>query len=310
MVPAHAMNRAFKENSMSPTAKLVPLPTAAHHIEPAWVTGACDRQGRVRVRTGSGSIDRHARLAVHPRPVLTCGDEVLTMTDNDGRMYILGILSCAQDGRPSGERLYLSDGSCAAIDRSGDGERLKVFNSSNELVVDYHAATNSVHVTAQSGDLAFASTTGSVAFHAAKDIMLHAPRVRLDADSDIHLQVNAATGSGPSLSMKNRRMQLASPFMDITSQRARFFFAEIKLAGKTLLGHIGDVQFVARKIETVADTVMARAKNVYRTISQLSQLKAGRQRTLIENSCHMKARKTILKSETDFKVKAEKIHLG
>ena len=49
---------------------------------------------------------------------------------------------------------------------------------------------------------------------------------------------------------------------------------------------------------------MAKAKNVYQTISELSQLKAGRQRTLVDHTCHMKAKKTIYKSETDFKVKA------
>ena len=85
---------------------------------------------------------------------------------------------------------------------------------------------------------------------------------------------------------------------------------ETRIAGKKLLGRIGNVQIISRKIESVADTILARAKNVYRTISQLSQLKAGRQRTLIEKISHMKAQKTILKSETDFKVKAEKIHLG
>jgi phage baseplate assembly protein gpV len=295
---------------MSSTAKLISLPTAAQPIEPASVTGACDREGRVRVRIGGESIDRYARLAVYPRPVLSSGDEVLIMTDSHGRMYIVGILSCRQDAPPSGERLYLDDGSFAKIDRGADGERLKVFNSNDEMVVDYHAATHTVNVTSESGDLALASTTGSIALHAAKDIVLNAPQVRLDADRDLELRVKAENGNGPALSMQNRRMQLSSPLMEITSQRVRLFFAEVKLTGKTLLGRIGDVQFVTRKIESVADTVLAKARNVYRTIAELSQLKAGRQRTLIENSSHMKARKTILKSEEDFKVKAEKIHLG
>ena len=110
--------------------------------------------------------------------------------------------------------------------------------------------------------------------------------------------------------MKTRNMELIAPVLDLTAQRAQLFMQETRIAGKKLLGRIGDVQFIGRKIESVADTVLAKAKNMYRTISELSQLKAGRQRTLIENTSHMKARKTILKSEKDFKVKAEKIHLG
>jgi hypothetical protein len=110
--------------------------------------------------------------------------------------------------------------------------------------------------------------------------------------------------------MQTKKMQLTAPLFDLTAQRAQLFLQETRMAGSKLLGRIGNVQFISRKIESVADTVLAKAKNAYRTISELSQLKAGRQRTIIEKTIHTKAHKTILKSETDFKVKAEKIHLG
>ena len=39
-------------------------------------------------------------------------------------------------------------------------------------------------------------------------------------------------------------------------------------------------------------------------------LRTGRLRTLVDSTFHFKARKAFLKSEQDFKIKAEKIDLG
>ena len=105
-------------------------------------------------------------------------------------------------------------------------------------------------------------------------------------------------------------MKIAAPAVDLTAQRSQIVSQETEVAGSKLRGNIGDVQLIVSKIESVAETVMAKAQNVYRTVVELSQLKAGRQRTLIDTTSHTKAHKTIVKSETDFKVKAEKIHLG
>jgi len=63
-------------------------------------------------------------------------------------------------------------------------------------------------------------------------------------------------------------------------------------------------------LETRAATVISHAGNVYETVEELAQLQAGRQRTLIQGSCHLKARDAFMKAEKDFKVDGEQIHLG
>ena len=70
------------------------------------------------------------------------------------------------------------------------------------------------------------------------------------------------------------------------------------------------ISFAARRLETVAETVVSKAKNVYRTVEELTQLQTGRLRMLIKGSCHLKARDAFLKAEQDFKVDGEQIHLG
>ncbi len=69
-------------------------------------------------------------------------------------------------------------------------------------------------------------------------------------------------------------------------------------------------RWVVERMETLAGTLVERARNVYRTVEQLAQLKAGRMRTLVDQTFHFKSRRAFLKAEEDFKIKGEKVHLG
>ncbi len=66
----------------------------------------------------------------------------------------------------------------------------------------------------------------------------------------------------------------------------------------------------ARRLETQADTVTAKAKNVYQSVEELNQLQAGRTRTLVEGSCHLQARDAFLNAGEDFKIDGKQILLG
>ena len=70
------------------------------------------------------------------------------------------------------------------------------------------------------------------------------------------------------------------------------------------------ISFVAHRLETLAETVVSKAKNVYRTVEELTQLQTGRLRLLVKGSVHLKARDAFLKAEQDFKVDGDQIHLG
>ena len=70
------------------------------------------------------------------------------------------------------------------------------------------------------------------------------------------------------------------------------------------------VRIVARRIESIADTVIEKAKNAYRAVERLNQLKAGRLRTLVDETFHLKARRTVVASGEDCKITAAQIHLG
>ncbi len=296
---------------MPQSATIVSLNPIKSTIQPATVIAQGDPDGTLLVCRQNESTDRHARMAIHPQPTLAPGDEVLTMADDSGETYIVGVLACRKQAKRPDAKIRLADGAVAHIDRTSANQSLKLYSRKNELLIDYQSQTGTVRVNAASGNLEFSANHGSIAFHSAKTIHIDGNHVAVNARAGLQLGVqHPQETAGPTIAMQTKKMHLTAPVFDLTAQRAQLFLKETRIAGKKLLGRIGNVQFISRKIESVADTVLARAKNVYRTISELSQLKAGRQRTIIENTSHTKAQKTILKSVTDFKVKAEKIHLG
>jgi len=296
---------------MNQTATIVPLTHASPAIEPATVHGACDQHGYLPVCREGESVSRRARMAIYPRPSLAPGDEVLTLSDSGGSIYIVGVIACKEGDNRDAEEIRLTDGSKARVGRDRDRESLKIYSPDDELLVEYNSTTGTMTVNAASGNLEFSAPQGGIAFRSAEGIKMDGRRVSLNARTDLHMGVQHVSGSpGTALTMHRQKMQITAPAVDLTAQRSQFVSNETDISGSRLRGRIGDVQLIVRKFESVAETVMAKAKNVYRTVTQLSQLKAGRQRTLIDTTSHTKAQKTIVKSETDFKVKAEKIHLG
>jgi hypothetical protein len=84
----------------------------------------------------------------------------------------------------------------------------------------------------------------------------------------------------------------------------------IEMNSNKLYATAGYARFVFDRLETMVDTLIEQAKNVYRTVTQLTQLRTGRMRTLVDETYQFKANKAFFKSEDDFKIKGEKIHLG
>lgn len=84
----------------------------------------------------------------------------------------------------------------------------------------------------------------------------------------------------------------------------------IDMNSNRLTANVSYAKLVFNRLETIADTLVEQAKNVYRTVAQLTQLRTGRMRTLVDETYQFKANKAFMKSEDDFKIKGEKIYLG
>jgi len=84
----------------------------------------------------------------------------------------------------------------------------------------------------------------------------------------------------------------------------------VKLQSQKLSIHAPYAQFVFGRVESVADTIIEGAKNVYRNVKELTQIRTGRMRHFVEETYQFKSKKANIRADEDYKVDAEKIHLG
>jgi hypothetical protein len=159
--------------------------------------------------------------------------------------------------------------------------------------------------TLKTGNGAYASLSNSASSQESK-IQVYSPRNELLFEYDPvkeHAKVNVSKGN----------LELCTEDGDIRLNSANAVQINghvIDMNSKNLTAKVGYAKLMFDRLETITDTLVEQAKNVYRTVAQLTQLRAGRMRTLVDETYQFKANKAFMKSEEDFKIKGEKIYLG
>lgn len=295
-------------------AKLYPVEEIKNqHFNPAVVVGVCDMQGYIAVDLGEKyeTSQVRARIAVSLTKPLSNGDEVLIAGESADNLYVIGVLSnnTAQIKLP--HRQDIGNGAYALIDDSNQTSTLQVFSKRNELLIEYDSASEKTKINVAKGNLEFTTQDGDIVFDTNQNIHLNGHNIALESHSNIQLSVTDALGQlASALSIRPKRLELSSTQLDMNAQRSKLHVKEMHYIGGKFKSNVKEVKLIADKLTTIANSVTEKAKNVYKTVEQLSQLRAGRMRTLIAGTFHMKAKKTYMKAEDDFKVNADKIHLG
>jgi len=84
----------------------------------------------------------------------------------------------------------------------------------------------------------------------------------------------------------------------------------VKLESKRLSIHAPYAQMIFGRLESVSDTIIEGAKNVFRDVKELTQIRTGRMRTFVDETYQFRSKKASIKADEDYKVDADKIHLG
>jgi hypothetical protein len=223
-----------------------------------------------------------ARLAI-PYPYKPkWGDTLLVTGEDPEHFYVIGVLN-AQKAEPDPERaVVLENGTRAVVASPPEGEKLRVFSREGGLIFEHDTRTGKSRVDIPAGDLEVATKEGDISFNSAK-------RIRLCSQTAIEMK---------------------SPDFRIDARRGNIQIEVAKYQGKKFSGEISYVRLVMDRLESLADNVIAKAKNVYRTVEALTQLRTGRLRILVDATYQLKSKKAMLKTEEDFKLRAEKIYLG
>lgn len=209
-------------------------------------------------------------------------------------------------------RVALSDGSGAVASNTRDGEVLQVHAPTGEVVFEYHAATGKSRILVPQGDLELVAQQGDIDLVSGRHIRLTAQQgVEIRTPGALRLAVSDALGRiASSLRMTGTETRVQSGHIKVTGRRGDVSLERARYRGQRLDSCIAEVRAVAGRLESVVGTLIEKAKDAYRKVEGLSQLRAGRTRTLVDGTCHLKAGRANLKAEKEFKVDGSTIHLG
>lgn len=175
------------------------------------------------------------------------------------------------------------DGSEAALVVGDQGEeRLQVRDGRGVLLFEYVPDVSRCLVYAPTGDLVLRTPHGRIDLEAAEGV-----RIR----------------SGSEIEVEAETLRTKAGAAEVTVGEAR-------ISGKTLTSTFHRVRQTVDVLETTAGRVVERARETYREVEGLAQIRADRIRLVAERTFHVMGTHTLLKARKDLKLKGDKIHLG
>lgn len=222
-----------------------------------------------------------------PRP----GDRVLYFTDEAGRRYVIGVLSRARGG---GELSALLDGGAArapALVRDADRNETVLRVPDGDLVID--VPNGAVRVAGRRG--VDVESEGALTLRSSRAAVLEAGRGK-EGVARVEVQPGEVT--------------VASRALLLAAERAELLAARLTIRAKRFETQVARMKQVVDVMETQATRIVERARDAYREVTELSQLRAGRVRWVAETTATLVSQDALLKARDRMKVKGERIHLA
>lgn len=293
-------------------AQETPVISNTKYFGPAHILELTQIEGLVLLQIDGLEEALKGRLAVPYTHLCNAGARVLVSGENLNDLYVIGILGSNLKQQAGPQSLVLKNGTIAEITEDSDFEKLQLRTNTGELIFEHNPETGKSRVNLQSGDLEFVTQKGDISFRAAGDIRFMSKQaIEMQSQIGVSLMTTDIWGKIlSSLTLYSKKLSFQSPLIGMTAQKADLNIEESNYSGAKFVGRIGHSKLISQKVETLANDIFEKAKTVYRSVEGLTQLRTGRMKTMVEASYHLKSKNAFLKTEEDFKVKAEKIHLG
>jgi len=247
-----------------------------------------------------------AALALPYQIRFSPGDQVLVAAEDGGDFFVIGVLHTS-----SAPMLSSLDGSCITVSSSDSGSKCQIYSKSGELLVEYEPENRKTKVMCNMADVELVANDGNMSLKSSGSVTIEADSLALKGRKELSLKVQDHPGSAQSsLFFSRGQGDLSCADMKVNTKRTRLFSDELTMFAGKLIGNLNHCLLAAKKLETRAQTIISKMKNIYQSVENLSQLRAGRLKTLVQSTVHLKSKSTVLKSEEDFKVRAERINLG
>lgn len=191
------------------------------------------------------------------------------------------------------QRVVAKSGACVAIVEEDGRERIEVRDAKARLVLEIDPVTGKTTVVAP----------GDLALRAGGDLELEAKgAVRVKAGDIVELEAGDGAAK-TSFSVGGAIAKLSARVLAVSAEETRY-------VGEILRAKIDDTWLELSRVESAAERVIERAKNVFREVEDLCQTKAGRSRTVIEGGAFFRAHHASIEAEDEMRIDGSSINLG
>jgi len=287
----------------------MPVRTNVQYFGPADVIYYDKKSATVLLKLNNYETETVARVSIPDCPELYPGNKVLAISNDSKDFYVIGLIDYT---KPKEDKIVSEKGVYAVIKKSPDNEKIQICSDNGQLIFEYDTEKSVSRINIESGNLEFITKDGDINFISQGNISFKGRQsILLESLTGVRFSVKDIFGKVLSnLSLNFRKFNIDSPDINLTSARTKINSEEIKILSNKFSGISRQWNIVSDKIETSANDIISKTRNIFATVEELSQLKAGRVRNLIKSTLHIKAKNTYLKSEEDFKINGDKIHLG
>jgi hypothetical protein len=232
------------------------------------------------------------------------GARVLTVGDACNGFYVISLLEKEQS-KEKDAVLSFQNGTYARIKKQDSNEKLCVYNADNTMELSYDPYDKRLTISNNSGDVKFVSS-GNIVFKSDQGVELQGEQITLMSQS----LKNEGKIDSSRLSINQKRLTISSKQLDMTSLASNIVFKRVKFNANEAIATARKVKLIVGRFERRAESIVEKAKNIFQTIEGLAQLKVKRMKTNVKETYHMKSKRAFIKSEQDYKIKSDKIHLG
>ena len=240
------------------------------------------------------------------------GDTVLVAGEHYEACYVLGILKRAKTAPRKPEAIVTREGATAHIVPQDEGESIQVRDTQNRLLFSYNPQSGKSVLSVAAGDLVLQAPQGNIDLLSGKNVRFWGPQqVSIMGGQSVTLATPALSGRLKSaLRLGPQNLDLSGQDLRLTAQQADFLVGSGRYQGRTFSATLQSAHLIADKLETLANRIVQRARELFSYVQDISQLKAGRRRTVVKDSYHLKSRRSYIKAEEEIKIDGSRIDLG
>lgn len=241
------------------------------------------------------------RCALPPDVRVAAGDEVVVLPSSEGPVAIARLRGATLESEQAPDRAEhvqaLADGTRVRSDATS----ISVERADGTPLFRYSAEAGRGTISLAAEALNLAASAGDLTFQAAGEIRMRSRALTLQS---------SMPGSRSTLELGPRRARLSSQAVELSGDTFKLDAAEAELSGGELRSTFKRAVVALDRLESTAEVVVSRARNVYQSVQELLQQQAGSLRTLVAGSAQLRAREVAHRAEESYKIRAEKIHLG